>query len=197
MLLDAGRSSLLAASSASSKRPGFASTQATFPPKNRVWGFEANPSGRSIARSLPRPKTTTGYRRDSYKIASGRPQWLSRDRLKNAERKQGWDLYWYVQNNPILKSDTFGLNSGIGTIGIVGLTSEDLGNLAASGVIASAACPPPKKCNKIDEQGRDGTLPHNSVKCLYDCNGKRGFKYITPTQKCPDNPEEKDIDIEE
>ena len=111
LLLDAGRSSLLATSPSSSSGPSFASKRATFPPKNRVWGFEANPLGRFIGRSLPRPKTTTGYRRDSYKIASGRPQWLSRDPLPNAEQIEGMNLYEYVSDRPLVALDPLGLGS--------------------------------------------------------------------------------------
>ena len=51
----------------------------TSSPKNRVWGFSGNPSGRHSRRRRFRSMFTPGSRACAYKTASGRHEWPNRD----------------------------------------------------------------------------------------------------------------------
>ena len=64
-----------------------------------------------MARSLPRLKTTTGYRGYSYKTASGRSNFLQTDPMRfNAG---DINIYRYCGNNPISGMDPMGLCPGL------------------------------------------------------------------------------------
>ena len=85
---------------------GAVSRGPTSPRKTRVGGFAPRPSGRI---SRPRSQSlgnTPGCRRLSYKTASGRADWLSRDPIGEAG---GINLYAYVGNNPVNLWDPLGL----------------------------------------------------------------------------------------
>jgi RHS repeat-associated protein len=82
---------------------------ATSTPKNRVWGFENIPSGRPCVEFDLTWETAIGSVQYTYRNASGRAEWLSRDPI--AERG-GINLYDYVGNDPIDGTDPFGLHGG-------------------------------------------------------------------------------------
>ena len=82
------------------------------PPKTRLRGFSSSRSGRRMQRGPSTPPRATGYRAHPYNISLGRPEWQSRDPLKNAERKEGPNLYGYVRNNPVNRADPEGLGFG-------------------------------------------------------------------------------------
>ena len=52
------------------------------------------------------PRTATGYRVRRYEIASGRAEWQSRDPIGE---KGGINLYGYVGNSPVNRTDPLGL----------------------------------------------------------------------------------------
>ena len=74
--------------------------------KNSRRGFFGNPSGRTLRGRRSARRTAPGYRACGYKTASGRPKWLSRDPLGEAN---GLNLYRYARNNPINWYDWSGL----------------------------------------------------------------------------------------
>jgi len=92
---------------AKKKRQHGASSWPTSTPKNRVWGFENTPSGRPNTEPGLSWETATGSVQYTYQIASGRAEWLSRDRIGEAG---GIDLYSYVNNDPVLYVDSDGLS---------------------------------------------------------------------------------------
>lgn len=66
------------------------------------------PSGR-MSPAAPQPvEIASGSITFTYKTASGRPEWLSRDPI---EEEGGINLYGYVSNDPINYWDPFGLQS--------------------------------------------------------------------------------------
>jgi RHS repeat-associated protein len=81
---------------------------ATSTPKNRVWGFENIPSGRPCVEFDLTWETAIGSVQYTYRNASGRAEWLSRDPI--AERG-GINLYDYVGNDPIDGTDPLGLKT--------------------------------------------------------------------------------------
>jgi RHS repeat-associated protein len=81
---------------------------ATSTPKNRVWGFENIPSGRPCVEFDLTWETAIGSVQYTYRNASGRAEWLSRDPLGE---NGGLNLYGYVLNNPIWAIDPFGLET--------------------------------------------------------------------------------------
>jgi RHS repeat-associated protein len=81
---------------------------ATSTPKNRVWGFENIPSGRPNIEAGSSWENATGSVQYTYRNASGRAEWLSRDPI--AERG-GINLYDYVGNDPIDGTDPLGLKT--------------------------------------------------------------------------------------
>ena len=96
---------------ATKKRRLGASSRPTFTPKNRVWDFGTDPSGRPCVEPQLSWEIATGSVQYTYQNASGRAGWLSRDPLKNAERLQGPNLYDYCLNNPVDLTDPFGTTS--------------------------------------------------------------------------------------
>jgi hypothetical protein len=93
---------------AKKKRRLGASSRPTSTPKNRVWGFESIPSGRPGADLDLSWEIATVSVQYTYQNASGRAGWLSRDPLKHAEMSQGPNLYEYVKNDPMIKTDPLG-----------------------------------------------------------------------------------------
>jgi RHS repeat-associated protein len=93
---------------AKKKRQHGALSWPTSTPKNRVWGFEKSPSGRSVVEPQLSWETATGSVQYTYRNASGRAEWLSRDPI--AERG-GINLYDYVGNDPIDGTDPLGLKT--------------------------------------------------------------------------------------
>jgi len=74
--------------------------------KNRVWDFFDEPTK---PRPANRPRTQQPRRENrpcSYKTASGRPYWPSRDPI---EERGGVNLYGFVGNNGVNKWDRLGL----------------------------------------------------------------------------------------
>ncbi len=117
------------------------------------------------------------------------------------------NLYRYVKYNPVVNVDFYGLLtagslSPSGAEAIAAIAADAAGESAGVGVgegaLAAAAaeksCPDPK-CKKTSEVGRDGKLPHGSVICNYDCNGKSGYKVVGAGEACPENPGEKDLEM--
>jgi RHS repeat-associated protein len=81
---------------------------ATSTSKTRVWGFENTPSGRPNIEAGSSWENATGSVQYTYRNASGRAEWLSRDPI--AERG-GINLYDYVGNDPIDGTDPLGLKT--------------------------------------------------------------------------------------
>jgi RHS repeat-associated protein len=81
---------------------------ATSTPKNRVWGFENIPSGRPCVEFDLTWETAIGSVQYTYRNASGRAEWLSRDPLGES---QGPNIYDYVSNNPVDFYDPLGLQT--------------------------------------------------------------------------------------
>jgi RHS repeat-associated protein len=106
--LETRRESSLAAQQ---KRQLALSETATSTPKTRVWGFENTPSGRPGVDLDLSWETAAGSVQYTYRNASGRAEWLSRDPLPNAEKSQGPNLYEYVKNDPIDMTDPLGLKT--------------------------------------------------------------------------------------
>ena len=75
-------------------------------PKNRVWGFSGNPSGRLSRRGRGRSINTPGSRGCAYKTASGRHEWPNRDPMSELN---DINLYRFVYNNANFWIDPFGL----------------------------------------------------------------------------------------
>jgi hypothetical protein len=103
--LETRRESSLAAQQ---KRQLALSETATSTPKTRVWGFENTPSGRPGVDLDLSWETAAGSVQYTYRNASGRAEWLSRDPI--AERG-GINLYDYVGNDPIDGTDPLGLKT--------------------------------------------------------------------------------------
>jgi RHS repeat-associated protein len=80
---------------------------ATSTPKNRVWGFENIPSGRPCVEFDLTWETAIGSVQYTYRNASGRAEWLSRDPIGESG---GTNLYGYVSNDPVDFIDPFGLH---------------------------------------------------------------------------------------
>jgi RHS repeat-associated protein len=76
------------------------------PQKNRVWSFENTPSDRPNIEAGSSWENATGSVQYTYQIASGRAEWLSRDPIGESG---GMDLYEYVGDNSITRSDLLGL----------------------------------------------------------------------------------------
>jgi RHS repeat-associated protein len=93
---------------AKKKRQHGALSWPTSTPKNRVWGFENIPSGRPCVEFDLTWETAIGSVQYTYRNASGRAEWLSRDPI--AERG-GINLYDYVGNDPIDGTDPLGLKT--------------------------------------------------------------------------------------
>jgi hypothetical protein len=102
--LEEYRSSSLAAGQRRRKSAGASLTST---PKNRVWGFANTPSGRPCANLDLSWETAIGSVQYTYKIASGRAEFLSRDPLGF---KAGPNMYTYVQQNPWTHFDPEGLD---------------------------------------------------------------------------------------
>ena len=94
---------------AKKKRQHGASSWPTSTPKNRVWNFAKPPSGRINTGHRSSWENATGSVQFTYENASGRAEWLSRDPLKNAEMREGPNLYEYVKNDPTRFIDPLGL----------------------------------------------------------------------------------------
>jgi RHS repeat-associated protein len=107
---------------------------ATSTPKNRVWGFEKTPSGRLNIEAGSSWENATGSVQYTYRNASGRAEWLSRDPLPDAERRLGPNLYEYVYNDPINGIDPAG--EATFQIGFSGNVNLGIVNFNLSGGIA-------------------------------------------------------------
>jgi hypothetical protein len=83
--------------------------RATSTPKTRVWSFENTPSGRPCADLDLSWENAMGSVQYTYRNASGRAEWLSRDPLGEGV---GSNLYGYVSNNPVNFWDPLGLTPG-------------------------------------------------------------------------------------
>jgi hypothetical protein len=81
--------------------------RATSTPKTRVWSFENTPSGRPCADLDLSWENAMGSVQYTYRNASGRAEWLSRDPIGI---NGGINLYGYVGNGPINLFDPYGLN---------------------------------------------------------------------------------------
>jgi RHS repeat-associated protein len=111
--LETRRESSLAAQQ---KRQLALSETATSTPKTRVWGFENTPSGRPGVDLDLSWETAAGSVQYTYRNASGRAEWLSRDPFidddgSDAEVALGPNLYQYTLNNPLRYTDPFGLQA--------------------------------------------------------------------------------------
>jgi RHS repeat-associated protein len=89
---------------------------ATSTPKNRVWSFADTPSGRPNIEAGSSWENATGSVQYTYRNASGRAEWLSRDPFidddgSDAEVALGPNLYQYTLNNPLRYTDPFGLQA--------------------------------------------------------------------------------------
>jgi RHS repeat-associated protein len=93
---------------AKKKRQHGALSWPTSTPKNRVWGFEKSPSGRSVVEPQLSWETATGSVQYTYRNASGRAEWLSRDPIAE---EGGINLYGYVANDPVDYYDPDGLTA--------------------------------------------------------------------------------------
>jgi len=64
-----------------------------------------------MSSAAPQPvETAPGSITFTYKTVSGRPEWLSRDPIEDAEMMpDGPNLYSYVQNNPLNLFDPIGM----------------------------------------------------------------------------------------
>jgi hypothetical protein len=104
------------------------------------------------------------------------------------------NLYGYVRNASVNWNDRLGLLTGI-----LGLTPGELAALAEAGAIGTGAlssmCPQKPTCKKTSEVGRDGSLPHGSVICNYNCNGKNGFIVVRHGEKCPESPNPSEVEF--
>jgi hypothetical protein len=132
------RSSSLAAGQRRRKSAGASLTST---PKNRVWDFEITPSGRPCADLDLSWETAIGSVQYTYKIASGRAEFLTRDPLGF---KAGPNMYTYVRQNPWTHFDPEGLdwnlaNRGFGALMAVGGAVEAAfgATLVAGGVATS------------------------------------------------------------
>jgi hypothetical protein len=103
--LEEYRSSSLAAGQRRRKSAGASLTST---PKNRVWGFANTPSGRPCANLDLSWETAIGSVQYTYKIASGRAEFLTRDPLGF---KAGPNMYCYVRQNPWTYFDPEGLQT--------------------------------------------------------------------------------------
>jgi RHS repeat-associated protein len=92
--------------------------------KNRVWGFANTPSGRPNIEAGSSWENATGSVQYTYRNASGRAEWLSRDPIGEGSDAT---LYSYVDNNPMDLRDPLGLWGVIGG----GTASADAGAYAA------------------------------------------------------------------
>jgi RHS repeat-associated protein len=94
---------------ASSRRPALRSFSqgATSPRQTRVGGFSGCLSGRLSRRDRLQPITAPGCRACAYKTASGRAKWPNRDPIGE---EGGINLYGFVDNNPIILTDPWGLD---------------------------------------------------------------------------------------
>jgi len=102
--LEEYRSSSLAAGQRRRKSAGASLTST---PKNRVWDFEITPSGRPCADLDLSWETAIGSVQYTYKNASGRAEFLTRDPLGF---KAGPNMYTYVRQNPWTHFDPEGLD---------------------------------------------------------------------------------------
>jgi hypothetical protein len=108
------------------RQPG-ASSWPTSTPKNRVWGFENTPSGRPSVEPQLTQENATGSVQYTYRNASGRAEWLSRDPLgeqinqprlslqlpgMRSQYKPSLNLYSYCLNDPVGNVDRMGLAVG-------------------------------------------------------------------------------------
>jgi hypothetical protein len=83
---------------------------ATSTSKTRVWGFENTPSGRPNIEAGSSWENATGSVQYTYRNASGRAEWQSRDPLPNPQDGANESLYEYAENSPIILSDPIGLD---------------------------------------------------------------------------------------
>ena len=86
--------------------PQRAAAVMTPPEKIASWGSEVSPSGRLSDLPPANPDCIRVPGPCAYESASGRPEWLSRDPI---EEEGGINLYGYVGNSPINRSDPLGL----------------------------------------------------------------------------------------
>ncbi len=94
-------------SAARSAAVAFAPTWTTSPSKTRVGVSRCRASGRLSRRRRSRSMFTPGSRACGYRTASGRAKWPSRDPI---EEQGGANLYGFVGNDPVRRSDAFGLD---------------------------------------------------------------------------------------
>ena len=94
---------------AKKKRQLEPSKSLTSTPKTRVWNFGNIPSGRPCSDLNLSWEIATGSVQYTYRSASGRGEFLSRDPLSGAEFKQGTNLYAYCGNNYLNSIDPTGM----------------------------------------------------------------------------------------
>jgi hypothetical protein len=78
-------------------------------------------SPQGISSIVALPYCSTPIFSISFRIA----KWLARDPLKESEKRQGMNIYKYVQNNPIYWIDLLGLQPLFGSLGSMGLSNDE------------------------------------------------------------------------